>query len=176
MGRAPSCWRLQLFALFAIWKMDWENFKLDVAIGGENQEVVYLAGAGQFCNTEESSHWKWLSANWISPDPIIPHQFKVISVSVYMYLSQTITCLVSLIIQVHFLMSLTQPVSPFNLGAVFEWWGFICLESAQCLFLWYLKVKWSNHLKLILTPCRILPSTCFSWFSSYGLPPVSKSL
>ena len=60
--------------------------------------------------------------------PLSPTNLKQ-SLYLSVCVSRKLSCLVSLIIQVNFLFSLSQSVSLFNLGAVLEWWVFICLES-----------------------------------------------
>lgn len=105
--------KLLLFALMAIWRMDWDGFGMngllwDVTIGVANWETVYLTRVEQVCIIEESSHWKRYSLLiGFLQTPISPHQFEAISLSVCMSLSRMLSCLVSLIIQVNFLLSLS---------------------------------------------------------------------
>lgn len=121
--------KLLLFALVAIWRMDWDGFRMDgllwdVTSAGVNWEPVYLTWSALLKNPLIGNDGLLIG---FLQTPLSPTQFKAISLPLCMCLSRTLSCLVSLITQVNFLFSLSLPL--FNLGAVVEWWVFICLES-----------------------------------------------
>lgn len=106
----------------------------DVTISGVNWERVYLTSAYQVCNIEES----FQSANWISPDPTIPQQYKAISISLCVSLGHCLVLLTSL----------------FRL--IFS---FLSLNLCFCLIL---ELCWNDESSFVWRASQFLITICFS--------------